>query len=155
MVSTIQKIIPFLWFDNNAEEALNFYSNVFKDAEITSMNRQSPDGPLFTGSIKLFGQEFAVLNGGPKFQFTEATSFVINCEDQDEVDYYWEKLSDGGEEQMCGWLKDKFGLSWQVIPKALFQYIGGSDKEGAQRAVQTMLQMRKIDINKLKDAYEG
>lgn len=151
----MQKITPFLWFDNNAEEALDFYAATFKEAEITSKNRQTPDGPLFTGGIKLFGQEFAVLNGGPQFKFNEAVSFVINCTDQEEVDYYWNNLADGGQPLMCGWVKDKFGVVWQVVPTDMFQYIGGQNKEGAKRAHDAMMKMQKLDINELKKAYDG
>lgn len=152
----MQKITPFLWFDNNAEEAINFYVAVFKDAYIDSINRQTPDGPLFTAGITLFGQKFAVLNGGPMFKFNEAVSFVINCQDQAEVDYYWNALTaNGGEESMCGWLKDKYGLSWQIVPTRLMELLNSSEPEKAQRAGQALMQMRKIDLAKLEEAYNG
>ena len=144
-----KRITPFLWFDGNAEEAMNFYVKIFKNSSIKSVN---PMG----GSFELDGQQFHALNGGPQFKFTEAVSFFISCADQEEIDYYWEKLTaEGGQESMCGWLKDKFGLSWQVVPESLWGYIGGSDAEGAQRAMQAMLKMKKMDIAALKAAYEG
>lgn len=150
----MQKITPFLWFDNNAEEAINFYVSVFKDASINKINRQTPDGPLFTAGITLFEQEFAVLNGGPMFKFNEAVSFVVHCKDQEEVDYYWNNLTaGGGEESMCGWLKDKFGLSWQIVPDRLFELVYSKDAERAQKATQAMLKMKKIDIAKLEEVY--
>lgn len=148
-------ITPFLWFDDNLEEAMNFYVSVFPDAKITGVQRQSPDGPVFTASFDLMGQKFGALNGGPQFKFTEAVSFVVACKDQKEVDYYWDRLTaDGGEESMCGWLKDKFGLSWQIIPDALFTYIGGSDAHGRQRATEAMLKMKKIVVADLERAYK-
>lgn len=149
-------ITPFLWFDDNLEEAMNFYVSVFPCARITGVQRQGPDGPVFTASFELMGQKFGALNGGPQFKFTEALSFVVACKDQKEVDYYWDKLTaDGGEESMCGWLKDKFGLSWQIIPDALFTYIGGPDAEGRQRATEAMLKMKKIVVADLERAYKG
>ena len=117
----MQKITPFLWFDSNAEEAIHFYTSLFKD----SKNGPGPKGTIMTASFKLFGQDFVALNGGPHFKFTEAVSFVINCDTQEEVDYFWEKLSENGEIQQCGWLKDKFGLSWQVVPKRITEIISG------------------------------
>jgi predicted 3-demethylubiquinone-9 3-methyltransferase (glyoxalase superfamily) len=154
-----QKITPFLWFDNEAEEAMNFYTSVFKDSEVGSVSRYGKEFPEREGSVlvanfKLYGLEFAALNGGPEFKFTEAVSFQIDCEDQDEVDYYWRKLTEGGEESQCGWLKDKFGLSWQVVPSILSKLLGDPDPAKAGRVMQAMLQMRKIEIPKLLEAYE-
>jgi len=157
----MQKITPFLWFDKEAEEAANFYVSVFKNSKITNMTKYGPhmplpEGTLMTAGLVLDGMEFALLNGGPEFKFTEAISFVINVKGQEEVDYYWDKLtSDGGEESQCGWLKDKFGVSWQVVPEELYMYLGGSDGEGAMRATQAMLKMKKLIIEDLKNAYEG
>jgi predicted 3-demethylubiquinone-9 3-methyltransferase (glyoxalase superfamily) len=144
-----KRITPFLWFDGNAEEAMNFYVGIFKNSAIKSVN---PMG----GSFELDGQLFHSLNGGPMFKFNEAVSFFISCEDQEEIDYYWNSLTaDGGEESMCGWLKDKFGLSWQVVPHNIWSYLGGSDAEGSQRAMQAMMKMKKFDIAAMKAAYEG
>jgi len=150
----MQKISPFLWFDNNAQEAMAFYTAVFPDARITSTT-PGPDGRVLTGSFELFGQEFMVLNGGPQFSFTEAISLFVRCETQAEVDDLWARLTDGGEESQCGWLKDKFGLSWQIIPNALGELLGDPDREKAGRVMQAMLQMRKIDIAGLQRAYDG
>jgi predicted 3-demethylubiquinone-9 3-methyltransferase (glyoxalase superfamily) len=154
-----QKISPFLWFDSNAEEAANFYVSVFKNSEILEVSRSGDEGPgpagqAFVVNFKLDGQEFKALNGGPMFKFTEAVSFMIDCADQAEVDYYWDKLTEGGEESQCGWLKDKFGLSWQVTPTILGDLIGGSDPVRANRAMQAMLKMAKIDIATLQAAYD-
>ncbi len=154
-----QKITPFLWFDDSAEEATNFYVSIFKNSEVLSINRYGEAGPGAAGTVMstsfgLDGQEFMALNGGPHFKFTEAVSFFIDCKTQDEVDGLWEKLSDGGETSQCGWLKDKFGLSWQVIPSALGEMLGDKDRERANRVMQAMLQMTKIDIAKLKEAYD-
>ena len=156
----MQKITPFLWFDDKIEEAVNFYVSVFDDARIVSASRYGDAGPGPAGSImsmtfELAGQEFMALNGGPRFKFTEAISFFVKCKTQDEVDYYWEKLGDGGEEQMCGWLKDRFGLSWQIIPDALGEYLSDNDLAKSQRAMQAMLEMRKIDIEGLRRAHAG
>ena len=161
----MQKITPFLWFDENAEEAVNYYTSIFKDSKIATVSRYDeagaaasgrPKGSVMTASFQLNGQDFIALNGGPHFKFTEAISFVVNCETQEEVDYYWEKLSEGGDEkaQMCGWLKDKFGLSWQIVPIALGKLLSDPDPEKSQRVMQAMLQMKKIDIEGLKQAYE-
>lgn len=140
------KVTPFLWFDGNVEEAVNFYASVFKDARIVSM---SPA----TATFELMGQEFYALNGGPRYKFNEAVSFFIKCETQEEVDYYWEKLTaGGGAEQPCGWVKDRFGLSWQVIPNALGAYLSGDDQQKAGRVMQAMLQMKKIIIADLDKA---
>jgi predicted 3-demethylubiquinone-9 3-methyltransferase (glyoxalase superfamily) len=157
----MQKIKPCLWVDDRIEEAVNFYVSVFKDGKILEMSRYGDAGPLPKGKVmvanfEIQGQEFMALNGGPQFKFSEAVSFYINCKDQAEVDYYWEQLTaDGGEESMCGWLKDKFGLSWQIVPAALGWLVGGPDKAGAGRAMQAMLQMRKIIVADLEKAYAG
>jgi predicted 3-demethylubiquinone-9 3-methyltransferase (glyoxalase superfamily) len=151
----MQKITPFLWFDNNAEEAMQYYISVFKDAKIGNVSHY-PDGRVLTCDFELFGQKFIALNGGPMFKFTEAVSFFVTCETQEEVDMYWNKLtSDGGEESMCGWLKDKFGLSWQIIPKALGSYLQNPDKQKAARAMQAMMKMKKIVIADLEKAANG
>ncbi|MDQ3239638.1 MAG: VOC family protein [bacterium] len=150
----MQKITPFLWFDNNAEEAINFYISIFEDSKVGELNR-GPDGKVFTGSVVLNGQELLVLNGGPMYKFNESISFMVNCENQEEVDIYWNKLVEGGEEGKCGWLKDKFGLSWQVIPKQLGELLGDSDTQKSQRVMQAMLLMKKIEVLKLQDAYDG
>lgn len=150
----MQKIIPFLWYDGNAKEAIDFYVSIFKDAKILS---ETPglDGKMFTGSFQIAGQTFYVLNGGPMFKFTEAISLFVNCDTQEEVDELWEKLiADGGSESMCGWLKDKFGLSWQIIPTALGRLMGDPDREKAGRVMQAMLKMKKIDIATLQKAYD-
>lgn len=157
----MQKITPFLWFDDQAEAAVNFYTALFKDSKILEVSRYPEGTPGLAGSImtinfQLAGQEFIALNGGPQFKFTEALSLVVNCEDQVEVDRLWSQLTaNGGEESMCGWLKDKYGLSWQIVPVALSNFIGGPDPAGSQRAVQAMLQMRKLDLATLQRAYEG
>ena len=156
----MQKITPFLWFDNNAEEAMNFYTSVFKDSKQVKVSRYPEGAPAPAGSVmvaefELEGQRFIALNGGPQFKFTEAVSFVVNCETQEEVDYYWSRLTaDGGAESMCGWLKDKFGLSWEITPTIMYKLYSG-DPASAQRVMQAMLQMKKLDIQKLQDAYEG
>ena len=156
----MKKIIPFLWYDDKAEEAANFYVSIFKNSRIVSVSRYGDTGPGPKGKVmsvtfQLDGEEFYALNGGPMFKFTEAISFFINCETQQEVDELWEKLSAGGKESQCGWLKDKYGLSWQVIPAALGKYLGDKDPEKSKRVMQAMLKMGKIDIEKLKQAYEG
>ena len=151
----MQKITPCLWFDDRIEEAANFYVSVFKGGKITDLNRM-PDGKVITVHIEILGQTFMLLNGGPEFRFTEAVSFSVDCKDQAEVDYYWNVLTaDGGEESMCAWLKDKYGLSWQIVPEALPRLLSGSDKAGANRAMQAMLQMRKIVVADLERAYAG
>lgn len=149
----MQKIIPFLWFDNNAEEAINFYVSIFKNSKVLS-NTPGPDGKVLTATFQLEGQTFYALNGGPRFKFTEAISLFVNCETQEEVDELWEKLSAGGEKSMCGWLKDKYGLSWQIIPTALGELMGDKDRVKAGRVMEAMLKMNKIDIAVLKQAYE-
>ena len=157
----MQKITTFLWFDDQAEEAVNFYTSLFQDAKVLEVSRYGeagpgPDGEVMVINFQLAGQEFTALNGGPQFKFNEAISLVVNCENQAEVDRLWEELTaNGGEESMCGWLKDRYGLSWQIVPTALGGLIGGPDPVGAQRAMQTMLQMRKLDIAALQRAYEG
>jgi len=159
-----QKITPFLWFDDKAEEAAKFYASIFKNSKIGKMTRYDeeaaqasgrPAGSVMTVEFQLEGQEFVALNGGPHFKFTEAVSFVMNCETQEEVDYFWSKLSAGGEESRCGWLKDKFGLSWQVTPTLLIDMLHDKNSNKAERAMHAMLQMQKIDINKLKTACGG
>ncbi|CAN5681786.1 VOC family protein [soil metagenome] len=155
------KITPFLWFDNNLEEAMNFYSRVFSDVEILNVSRfgegaPAPAGTVITASFRINGQDFVGLNGGPMFNFTEAISFMIDCADQADVDHHWNLLTaDGGQESQCGWLKDKFGVSWQVIPTVLGSLLGSPDPEAAGRAMQAMLQMQKLDIAKLKAAHDG
>ena len=150
----MKKITPFLWFDTQAEEAMNFYVSVFKNSKAGNISR-GPDGKAFIVNFELDDQEFMGLNAGPQFKFNESVSFYVNCETQEEVDYYWEKLTaDGGEESMCGWLKDKYGLSWQIIPQALGELMGDPDPIKAQRVMQAMLQMRKIDVAGLQRAYD-
>ena len=157
----MQKITPFLWFDGNAEEAVNFYCSVFKDAKAGEMvrvgkNGPGPEGSVLTAPFELFGQKFTALNGGPQFKFTEAVSFVVNCEDQEEVDHYWNKLTEaGGQPSRCGWLKDKFGLSWQITPTVLPKLLGAKDSAKAGRVMQAMMKMDKLDIAVLEKAYEG
>lgn len=149
----MKKISPFLWFDNNAEEAMKFYVSVFKNSKILGVNR-GPNGELFTATFELDGQQFMALNAGPLFRFTEAISFFVNCETQQEVDELWGKLTEGGEESMCGWLKDRFGLSWQIVPSILGELLQDEDPAKAGRVMQAMLQMRKIDIQALQKAYD-
>ena len=156
----MKKITPFLWFDDQAEEAMNLYVSIFKNSKVLSVTRYGEGGPgpkgtVMTATFELDGQTFTALNGGPHFKFTEAISFAINCETQEEIDELWEKLSEGGEKGRCGWLKDKFGLSWQVNPRILGEMLGDKDPEKAKRVVQAMLQMDKFDIRTLKQAYEG
>jgi predicted 3-demethylubiquinone-9 3-methyltransferase (glyoxalase superfamily) len=159
-----QKITPCLWFDTEAEEAARFYCSIFKDSRLGKINRYVNEGQDIHGKeagsvmaveFELAGQKFVALNGGPQFKFTEAVSFQVHCDDQDEVDYFWEKLTEGGKEVACGWLKDKFGLCWQVVPKALFAMLSGGDPEKAQRVTKAFMQMKKFDIGELKRAYEG
>ena len=156
-----QKITPCLWFDDQAEAAANLYISLFKDSRILNITRYGEAGPGPKGSVvtvafELSGQKFIALNGGPYFKFTEAVSFSIDCKTQEEVDWFWEKLiSGGGEESQCGWLKDKFGLSWQVIPTVLGEMLSDPDPQKAKRATEAMLKMRKIDIAALERAYEG
>jgi predicted 3-demethylubiquinone-9 3-methyltransferase (glyoxalase superfamily) len=160
----MQKITPFLWFDNNAEEALNFYAEVFKDSKILNITRtpdRSADGKseaasVMVASVELAGQKFTLMNGGPLYKFNESVSFMVNCEDQAEVDYFWEKLtSGGGKPVQCGWLKDKYGLSWQITPVALMKLLADKDRARAGRVFQAMMKMTKIDIPTLERAAEG
>ena len=161
----MQKITPFLWFDEQAEEAANFYTSLFKNSKIGRIFRNPeeaaektgrPVGSVLTIEFEIDGQKFVALNGGPLFKFNESVSFVINCQTQEEVDYFWGKLiADGGEESACGWLKDKFGLSWQITPTVLIDMLHDKDPEKAERVMKAMLEMQKIDIAKLKAAYAG
>jgi predicted 3-demethylubiquinone-9 3-methyltransferase (glyoxalase superfamily) len=153
----MQKITPFLWFDGNAEDAMNFYVSIFKNSKVGSVSRYGDAGPgpkggVMSATFQLEGQEFMALNGGPHYKFTPAISLFVNCETQAEVDELWEKLSAGGRKDRCGWLQDKFGLSWQIIPSALPRLLGDKDPAKAQRAMQAMLQMDKIDIKRLEEA---
>ena len=165
-MATIQKITPNLWFDQQAEDAAKFYTTIFKDSRIGKISRYGkegfevhgmPEGTVMVIEFWLAGQQFLALNGGPHFKFNEAISFVINCDTQEEVDYYWDKLKEGGDPkaQMCGWLKDRYGLSWQVVPTVLDELVSDPDPEKAGRAMKAMLQMKKLDIAALKKAYEG
>ena len=150
----MQKITPFLWFDSQAEEAMNFYSSVFKESKVLSVT-PGPDGTAMSVNFELLGQEFLGLNAGPTFKFNEAVSFFVSCDTQAEVDELWGKLTaDGGEEGRCGWLKDKYGLSWQIIPTALGELMSDPDPEKAGRVVQAMLKMNKIDVPTLQQAYD-
>ena len=149
----MQKITPFLWFNGNLEKAINFYTETFKNAEITSIRRNGDT--IFTATFKLEGMEFMGIDGGPMYQFTEAVSFFIKCSTQEEVDYYWDKLSEGGAISRCGWLKDQFGVSWQVIPDTLGQLLGAPDQQKAQRVIAAMMGMRKIIVADLQAAYDG
>jgi len=155
----MQKITPFLWFNNNAEEAMNFYVSIFKNSKVGNVTRYGDAGPGPKGSVmsatfQLDGQEFFALNGGPQYSFTPAISFFVNCETQQEVDELWEKLSAGGRKDRCGWLQDKYGLSWQIIPSVLGKMLGDKDPAKAKRVMQAMLQMDKLDIARLKLAYD-
>ena len=155
-----QKITPSLWFDTEAEDAARFYIEVFKDGRIVHVAHYNEAGPREAGMVMVVewevnGQRFVGINGGPEFTFSEAVSFQINCEDQEEIDYFWERLSDGGEEGPCGWLKDRFGLSWQVVPTGMDELFSDPDKSKAERAMRAMLSMRKIDIAALQAAADG
>src|SRR5438876_3326041 len=163
MRKTMQRITPFLWFDTQAEEAVNFYVSIFKNSRIGSIAHYEeeaakasgrPKGSVMTVAFELDGQEFIALNGGPLFKFTEAISLIVNCKTQEEVDTYWAKLLAGGEESRCGWLKDKFGLSWQIIPTLLGEILSDPDPQKAKRVMEAMLQMKRIDIAQLKRAYD-
>lgn len=165
-MTVIEKIAPCLWFDDQGEEAANFYVAIFKNSKIMTISRYSvvgqefhgkPAGSIMSVAFELDGQTFTALNGGPAFKFSEAISFQINCETQDEVDYFWERLSEGGEEkaQQCGWLKDKFGVSWQVVPIVLPMMISDPDSEKSQRTMAALLKMKKLDIAELQRAYAG
>ena len=156
----MQKITTFLWFDDKAEEAANLYVSLFKNSKIESMSRYGDAGPGPKGSVmvvqfQLDGQRFTALNGGPIFKFTEAISLMVNCETQEEVDRLWEKLSEGGKKDHCGWLKDKYGLSWQIVPTALGKLMSDPDREKAARVTRAMLQMNKLDISALQKAYDN
>ena len=156
----MQKIAPCLWFDNQAEEAVAFYMSIFKDAEVTQLARYTEDshgepGKVIAIDFKLAGQDFMAVNGGPYFKFTEAISLFVNCETQEEVDMYWEKLTEGGEESQCGWLKDKYGVSWQIVPTVLGTWVTDPDSVKARRVTEAMLKMSKLDIETLRKAYEG
>jgi predicted 3-demethylubiquinone-9 3-methyltransferase (glyoxalase superfamily) len=155
----MQKITPFLWFDGKAEEAMNFYVSIFENSKVKAVTRYGDTGPgpkgtVMTAAFELDGQEFVALNGGPQFTFSPAISFVVNCETQQELDDFWNKLSAGGKEVQCGWLTDKYGLSWQVVPTILPKLLQDKDPEKSRRVMKAILQMIKIDINALKQAYE-
>ena len=150
----MQKITPFLWFDNNAQEAIEFYTSIFKNARLDSL-MPGPGGKIMGASFQIEGQAFMALNGGPQFQFTPAISLYVNCESQQEVDYYWSRLGEGGSYQPCGWLKDKFGLSWQIIPVELSRMLQDKDRVRAGRVMHAMMQMSKIDVAALQTAYDG
>jgi predicted 3-demethylubiquinone-9 3-methyltransferase (glyoxalase superfamily) len=156
----MQKITPFLWYDGQAEEAVNFYVSIFKNSKVVSMARYGdagpgPKGSVMTAAFQLEGQDFVALNGGPQYKFTPAISLVVNCETQEEVDNLWEKLSAGGRKDRCAWLTDKFGVSWQIVPTILSKLLWDKDPEKAKRVMQAMLQMDKIDIARLQQAYDG
>lgn len=162
----MQKIIPCLWFDNQAEEAVDFYASIFKNSKIGNITRYGKEGfeihkrekgTVMTVYFEIEGQKFTALNGGPVFKFNEAISFIVSCETQEEVDYYWDKLSEDGDlkAQQCGWLKDKYGISWQIVPEVMSKLVGDPTSEKSQRAMKAMLKMKKIDIEGLKKAYEG
>jgi len=160
MADKIQKITPFLWFNSQAEDAANFYASIFKDSEIKKIINYgeagpAPPGSVMTVSFEIEGQKFTALNGVQDIEFNQAISFVVNCESQAEVDYYWEKLTDGGEEQVCGWLKDRFGVSWQVVPIIMIEMMDDPDPEKAKRVIEAMLKMVKIDIETLRKAYNN
>jgi predicted 3-demethylubiquinone-9 3-methyltransferase (glyoxalase superfamily) len=155
-----QKIVPSLWFDTEAEEAADYYVSVFKNSRIVTVTHYTAAGPRPAGTVltvefELDGQRFVGINGGPEFTFSEAVSFQITCEDQDEIDYYWERMTDGGEEGPCGWLKDRFGLSWQVVPEGMDELFADSDPTRAERAMKAMFQMKKLDIAALRSAADG
>ena len=148
----MQKITPFLWYNGQVDDAIHFYTGIFKNASVKSVNHMGPGGPVMSATIELEGQLLHLFNGGPMFQFTEAISLFINCETQEEIDYYWDKLYEGGNASRCGWLKDKFGLSWQVVPSVLSQLLNHPDPAKAQRTLQAMLQMTKLVIKDLETA---
>jgi predicted 3-demethylubiquinone-9 3-methyltransferase (glyoxalase superfamily) len=156
----VQKINPFLWFNHNAEEAMNFYVSIFPNSKVLSVNRYGDAGPgakgsVMTAAFELQGQEFVAMNGGPQFTFSPAVSFVVHCENQEEVDKYWDRLSEGGQIRQCGWLKDKYGLTWQVVPNALIELLQDKDAAKSQRVMKAMMQMTKIDIPRLQEAADG
>jgi predicted 3-demethylubiquinone-9 3-methyltransferase (glyoxalase superfamily) len=156
----MKKITPFLWFDDKAEEAMNFYVSIFKNSKVGSVTRYGeagpgPKGSVMTASFTLDGQDFIALNGGPHFKFTEAISFSVDCKTQEEVDQFWEKLSAGGQKSRCGWLKDKYGLSWQIVPTVLSELLSDKDAKKSKKVMEAMLKMDKLDIKTLKQAYES
>jgi len=156
----MQKITPFLWFNDKAEEAMKFYVSIFKNSKVVTVTRYGdagpgPKGSVMTAAFQIEGQDFVALNGGPQFTFSPAISFVINCQTQKEVDYFWQKLSEGGKTNQCGWLDDKYGLSWQVVPTILSKLIADKDPAKSQRVMKAMLQMEKLDIKRLKQAATG
>ena len=156
----MQKITPFLWFNNNAGEAIDHYTSIFKNSKTINVYRYGKTGPMpkgtvMTGTIELEGQQFMLLNAGPMYSFTPAISLFVNCETQEEVDYYWDRLTEGGKESRCGWLEDKFGLSWQIVPSVLGALLGDPDRDRADRAMGAMMQMGKLDIAALKSAADG
>ncbi len=160
----MNKIVPNLWFDNQAEEAVNFYTSIFKNSKIGKILRYGKEGyeihkkeagTVLTINFEIEGQQFVALNGGPEFKFNEAVSFIVNCETQEEIDYYWNKLSAVKESEQCGWLKDKYGVSWQIVPKFLEEILQDQDPEKFDKVMKVFLQMKKIDIEELKKAYEG
>jgi len=164
-MAIVQKITPCLWFDNQAEEAAEFYVSIFENSSIGNVSRYGnegfevhgrPEGSAMTVSFRLDGQEFTALNGGPRFKFTEAISFVVRCETQTEVDHYWDRLGRGGDEraQQCGWLKDRYGVSWQIVPAALFELMSSADSRKSGRVMRALLQMKKLDVAALRQAYE-
>jgi len=164
MPTRVQRITPFLWFDTQAEEAANFYLSIFENSKIRGVTRYDdegakasgqPKGSVMTVAFTLDGQEFVALNGGPHFKFTEAISFVVNCQTQTEVDHFWDKLSTGGQEIQCGWLKDRFGVAWQIVPTVLPEMLQDKDPEKAKRVMAAMLKMIKLDIATLRKAYDG
>jgi len=165
-MATVQKITPMFWFDNQAEEAARYYTSIFPNSSIGRISRYGkegfevhhmPEGTVLTVEFQLDGQTFSALNGGPQFKFNESISFVVNCEDQKELDYYWDKLTAGGDKnsQVCGWLKDKFGVSWQIVPTILPSLLQGKDAAGSQRTMAALMKMKKLDINALQEAYNG
>ncbi|MDM0112872.1 VOC family protein [Variovorax sp. J22R133] len=156
----MQKISPFLWFDNNAEEAIEFYTSIFKNSKVSNVMRYGdagpgPKGSVMGASVELEGQEFMVLNGGPMFKFSPAISFYVHCDTQDEIDHYWARLGEGGTIQQCGWLQDKFGVSWQIVPNILSKYLQDKDPTRSSRVMQAMMKMVKLDIGGLQRAYDG
>ena len=156
----MQKITTCLWFDNNAEEAVTLYTSIFKNSKVLEVTRwgeggPGPEGSVLTMRFQLDGVELMALNGGPQFKFTEAISLSVDCQSQEEVDELWEKLTEGGSEDQCGWLKDKFGLSWQIVPRALPELLGDPDPEKSKRVMEAMFKMKKIDIKALQEAYAG
>jgi predicted 3-demethylubiquinone-9 3-methyltransferase (glyoxalase superfamily) len=165
-MASVQKITPCLWFDNQAEEAAKFYVSLFENSAMGAVTRYGkegfevhgrPEGSVLTVNFSLEGQEFTALNGGPHFKFSEAISFVVKCETQTEVDHYWDKLGEGGDQraQQCGWLKDKYGISWQIIPVALFEMMSSTDRIKSERVMRAVLQMKRLDVAALRRAYEG